>query len=60
MGNEEPVEGSIIGFVLRGCVERGSRWETFLSGRPRNLGNSLHGENCGKMKRKYLRYFVLV
>ena len=31
-----------------------SEWET------RNLGNSLHGENCGKMKRKYLRYFVLV
>lgn len=41
------------------CWERGNRWEWFWNVRPRNLGTSLHGKNCGKMKRKYLRCFAV-
>lgn len=41
----------------RALLERENRWEKFQGVRPRNWGNRLHGENCGKMT-KCLRCFV--
>lgn len=49
---------SVLDYEIWDFWERGNRWEKFEGVRPRNLGNSLHGENCGKMTRKYLNVLL--
>lgn len=42
----------------RALLERENRWERFWGMGPRNLGNTLHGENYDKMTLKCLRCFI--